>query len=179
MLCSISTKDILDFRNDISKNYTNISANKYLSIIKKVFKKGKTLNSVVNDPSESISMLTEKEYERNRYLKPHEIERLIEASRKIRAKHYLPAMIYLGAEHGASKQEILSLKWSDVDFDFMEKGLISLYRTKNKKKRTDFLMPRTKMSLLDWQKHLDRMRHRKKISTINQALFFATLMEHR
>ena len=79
---------------------------------------------------------------------------------------YLPAIIYLGAEHGAAKQEILGLKWSKIDFDYNGNGLISLFRTKTKKERTDCLMPRTKQALLDWRDHLIWMRHRRKITEI-------------
>jgi integrase len=175
MLCGISTQDIEDYRSDIGKKYSSVSANKYLRIIKMVFQKGIKLNAVVIDPTENISMLSEKEHERNRFLLPHEIDRLIESAKQIRAKHYLPAMIYLGAEHGASKQEILSLMWSDIDFDFKGNGLIKFYRTKNKKERTDSLMPRTKVALLAWNDHLKLMRHRKKISTIKSGLVFCHL----
>jgi integrase len=175
ILCGISTQNIEDYRNGIAKKESNISANKYIRIIKMVFKKGIMLNAVVNDPAECISMLSEKEHERNRYLLPNEIGRLVEVTKQIRAKHYLPAMIYLGAEHGASKQEILSLKWSDINFDYKGKGLIRLYRTKNRMERTHKLMPRTKMALLDWQDHLKWMRHRKRISTIKSNHVFCHL----
>jgi integrase len=37
------------------------------------------------------------------------------------------AIILFGAEHGASKQEILSLQWSDIDFDWSENGVINLF----------------------------------------------------
>ena len=50
---------------------------------------------------------------------PPQIADLIDASQKTRSKFYMPAMIFLGAEHGAAKQEILSLEWSDIkDFHF-------------------------------------------------------------
>ena len=105
-------------------------------------------SAVSVDPSESITKLNEKEHERNRFLFPFELERLIEASLKTRAKYYMPSIIYLGAEHGAAKQEILGLKWSKINFDFGEDGLITLFRTKNKCERTDNLMPRSKEALL-------------------------------
>jgi len=85
------------------------------------------------------------------------------------------AMILLGAEHGASKQEILSLKWSEIDFEFDGKGLIRLYRKKNKKERVRLLMPRTKRALMDWQDHLNRIRHRKKISHVISNYVFCHL----
>ena len=72
----------------------------------------------------------------------------------------------MGAEHGAAKQEILSLEWSDIDFDFKGRGPIKLYRTKNKRERTEFLMPRTKQVLLDWKSHLEYKRRRTKVTRV-------------
>jgi integrase len=175
ILCDISTQEVEGFRDNIASKNSNVSANKYLSIIKKVFKHGLKLHAVVSDPSECVKSLSEKEHERNRFLFPHEVDSLIKATKQTRAKFYLPAIIYLGAEHGAAKQEILSLKWSKIDFDYNGIGLITLYRTKTKRERTDFLMPRTKQALLDWRDHLKWMRHRKKIENIKTDFVFCHL----
>jgi hypothetical protein len=76
-------------------------------MFKKVFKKGLELGAIVIDPTVNIKKLNEKEHERNNFLLPHELEKLIKATQQTKAKFYLPSIIYLGAEHGASKQEIL------------------------------------------------------------------------
>lgn len=52
-----------------------------------------------------------------------------------KAKFYLPALILLGAEHGASRQEALSLKWADVNFSFKEIGVIRFFRSKTGRER--------------------------------------------
>ncbi len=175
LLCGITKGQIIEYRNfQVSKNSV-VSANKYLKIIKAVFKHGQEIKAVVDDPSSKISLLNEKDHERNRFLFPEELDTLIEASKQIRAKYYLPAIIYLGAEHGASRQEILSLCWSDINFDFNDKGIISFYRTKNKKQRTEYLMPRTKQALLEWKEHQAWMRHRKKIEHNGEGLVFCHL----
>jgi len=119
--------------------------------------------------------LSEKDHERNRYILPHAIDDLIKASQETRAKFYMPALIFLGAEHGTSRQEALSLKWGDIDFDFQGKGLIRLFRNKNKRERTEYLMPRTKQALQDWKKHLEWMRHRKRIEIIEPDTVFCRL----
>ena len=106
---------------------------------------------------------------------PAKLDTLIQATQKTKAKFYMPAIIYLGAEHGASKQEILSLKWSEIDFDFGGMGIIRLYRTKNGRERTEFLMPRTKKSLLEWRDHLKWMRHRRKIDAVKSDHVFCRL----
>jgi integrase len=100
---------------------------------------------------------------------------LIEASQKTRAKYYLPSIIYLGAEHGAAKQEILGLRWSKTYFDSNGEGLLTLFRTKNNRERTDNLMPRTKDALLKWRDHQAWMRHRKRISQVKTDFVFAHL----
>ena len=83
---------------------------------------------------------------------------MIKAAQNNRGKFYLPAIIYFGAEHGACKQEILDLRWQDINFDFGERGIIRLYQTKNKREQVEFLMPRKKEVLLTWQKYLIRKR---------------------
>ncbi len=100
---------------------------------------------------------------------------MIEASHKNRAKFYLPAIIFLGAEHGASKQEILSLRWRDIDFNYANNGIVRFFRTKNQKERFEFLMPRTKEALLKWRDHQKWMRHRKKINDVKSDYVFCRL----
>ena len=133
------------------------------------------MNAIIKDPSAEIKSLNEKDHERNRFILPDEVDKLIEAAKQTRAKFYLPAIICLGAEHGAAKQEILGLKWSKINFDYNGNGLITLYRTKTKRERTDCIMPRTKQALLDWKNHLKWMRHRKKINHIKTDFVFCHL----
>lgn len=166
LLVEISGDEIKDHINRVTGNLTNVTANKTLSVIKKVFVHGLKLKAIVWDPAKDIEYLSEKEHERNQFLLPAQITDLISATEKTKAKFYMPAIIYLGAEHGAAKQEVLSLQWSDIDFEFKGRGLIRLYRTKNKRERTEFLMPRTKQALLDWKQHLEYKRHRTKVKQI-------------
>jgi integrase len=74
-----------------------------------------------------------------------------------------------------SKQEILDLQWADIDFEFKNIGLITLYRTKNKRKRIDLLMPRTKMALMHWKDQLQLKRQQHKIETIKTDYVFCLL----
>ena len=175
LLCDIKKEEIESFRDGMLEKNSAVSANKYLSIFKKVFRKGFELGAITNNITDSIKKLNEKNHERNRYLLPHGIEKLVQSAQQIRAKFYLPSIIYLGAEHGASKQEILDLRWSDIDFDYDGKGLIRFYRTKNDKERTDCIMPRSKDALLKWQDHQKWMRHRKKITQVQTDLVFGHL----
>jgi len=175
LLCNISKREVEDYINNQAVKHSKVTGNKYLSAIKKVFCLGLAINAIAKNPVAEIQSLSEKSHERNRFLLPHQLDRLIEAAKKSRAKHYLSAIIYLGAEHGASKQEILSLKWSDIDFDFAGKGLIKFFRTKNRKERVEFLMPRTKKSLLSWRDHLKWKRKRDKIFDIKSNYVFTRI----
>ena len=175
LLCGISKETIISYRDEITERLTNVTANKYLSIIKKVFSHGMRLNAIRYDLSVEIPYLSEKDHQRNRFLLPDGLENLVAATQHTRAKFYMPAIIYLGAEHGAAKQEILDLEWAKIDFEFKGAGLITLFRTKNKRERTEFLMPRTKKALLDWKAHLEYMRHRRKITEIKSDHVFCRL----
>ena len=174
-LCQISERDIRAYRDNVLSKYTNVTANKHLFIIRMVFDHGLELKALIGNLARDIKMLSEKNHVRNQFLLPGEIDVLIAATRGVRAKFYLPSIIYLGAEHGAAKQEILSLKWSDINFDFKERGIIQFYRTKNKRQRTEYLMPRTKTALLQWRDHLKWMRHRKNIKNIQSDNVFCRL----
>jgi len=175
LLCQITQKDILNFRDTQVEVNSVISANKYLSLFRYIFNHGESLGATLGDPTEGIRFLSERSHQRNEYLDPTALDKLISSSKRTRAKFYMPALICLGAEHGASKQECLSLQWSNLDFDFAGIGKIRLFRTKNKRERTEFLMPRTKDSLVQWKEHLAYMRHRKRITDIKSDHVFCKL----
>jgi len=175
LLLRFDRNEIERFRNDMALKHSNITANKYLSIIRKVFQQGLKLRAVVEDPTQNMRFLDEKKHVRNRFILPHELDKIVEATQQTKAKFYMPAIIYLGTEHGASKQEILSLEWNNIESEFKDLGLIRFFRTKNRKERTEFLMPRTKKALLGWKAHLEHMRHRRKINEIVSDHVFCRL----
>ena len=175
LACEISKRQVLDYRDKLAADISNATSNRYLFILKQILKRGLTEGAILEDPVASIKYLSEKDHERNRYVLPDAIDSLIEASNRTRAKFYMPALILLGAEHGTSRQEALSLNWDDIDFDYQRKGLIRLYRNKNKRERTEYLMPRTKEALLNWKSHLQWARHRKRIGTFNPKPVFCRL----
>jgi integrase len=175
LLCKMTKEDVLEFRDAQIEKNSIISANRYLTMLKFVFSHGLKVNAIIDDPVKDIKLLNEKYHERKKFLLPQELDRVIEASRKTRAKYYLPAIILLGAEHGASKQEILSLTWSDIDFQWSEKGFIHLFRTKNRMERTEFLMPRTKEALLHWKAHLEKKRKKTRIRKVKSDSVFCRI----
>lgn len=175
LLCQISKDGLISYQNRITSELSAVTSNRSLFIIKQIFKYGLKAKAIIEDPAEGISYLSEKNHERNKFLLPENITQLFEASQKTRAKFYMPALIYLGAEHGASKQEVLSLKWKDINFVYEGIGFIRLFRTKNNRERTEYLMPRTRQALLDWREHQSWMRHRKRINPCDSELVFCRL----
>ena len=175
MLCQVSTEEVQSHIDTITELQTNVTANRTLSVFKKVTAHGLKVKAIIDDCAVDVKFLSEKDHERNAFLLPDELDDLIKATQKIRAKYYLPAIIYLGAEHGAAKQEILHLKWADINFDYKGRGLIKLYRTKNKRKRTETLMPRTKKALLDWKSHLEYKRKRDNVKSIRSDHVFCRI----
>lgn len=175
LLCDITEDEIKSFRLKQFEERSAATSNRNLFILKQVFKTGLELKAVMKNPVKEIKYLSEKGHERKRFLSPDEIEILVQASKEVRAKFYLPALIYLGAEHGTSKQEALNLRWNDIDFRYRGIGLIRFYRTKNSHERTEFMMPRARQALLDWQNHLEWMRKRSKIRPERTDIVFSRL----
>jgi integrase len=174
-LIEISEKEIREYRNRVADESSNVNANRQFFVLKQIFKHGVELGTIQEDPTASIRNLSEKKHERKSFLMPDELHTLIEAAQQSKAKYYLPALICLGAEHGASKQEVLSLRIEDLDLEYDGKGLIYFYRTKNGMDRTQVLMPRTREYLRSWIEHVDWMRHRKKITPISTKYVFTHL----
>ena len=102
VLCEITKIEIEDFVYSIADTTSTVNANKHLATLKKVFKLGILKNAVSDDITLEIKRLQEEA--RNTFLYPDQLDKLIKATQKNRAKFYMPAIIYLGAEHGASKQ---------------------------------------------------------------------------
>jgi integrase len=175
LLYRLTKKDLLDYQLKLLEKHSAVTSNRNMFVLKQVFSKGLELNAIRTDPAKDIKYLDESGHVRNKFLMPAQITKLVEASQKTRAKFYLPALIYLGSEHGTSKQEALSLKWSDIDFKYDDYGMIRFYRAKNKHERTEFLMPNSRESLLSWRKHLSWMRHRKRIVPVHTSYVFCRL----
>ena len=175
LLFEVSEQVILDYRKRLARDVSNVNANRILFIIKQVMKKGVAEGAIKASPAEGIRYLSEKKHARNKFLLPPQLDTLIAAAGQGKTKFYLPALICLGAEHGASKQECLSLRWSDVDFEYNGIGLIRLFRTKNGHERTEFLMPRTKQHLQQWREHLQRKRDKLGLKSEKNGFVFCRI----
>ena len=175
LLCDITETDIKSYQKYTLDCNTPVTSNRCLFVLKQVFKQGLKENAITVDPSNSVGYLSEKKQERNKFILPGDINALIAASRKVRAKFYMPALIFLGAEHATSRQEALALKWDDINFEFDNTGLIRFFRTKNKRERTEYMMPRTRQALLEWKAHLEYMRKKNRIDVEDKRWVFCRL----
>lgn len=124
MLWEIQTKDIEKYLDHLILNQSVITANRTLFVLKQVFRIGLKKKAIIDDPVKKITYQSEKGHARTRFLLPNQINELLKVSHELPYSRYMPSLLLLGAEHGTSKQEALSLKWTDVEFDYMGQGLI-------------------------------------------------------
>jgi integrase len=172
LLMDITRERLLEYRTQVAMDLSVITSNRRLFVCKQVLKRAFVESAVVEDAASPIGYFSEQKYKRNKYLTPDKLDLLLKVSTKTKAKHYLVAMILLGAEHGCSKQEVLDLKWEDVDFD---SDTIRFFRTKNGMERTMWLTPRAKFALMHWKKHVEYARHRRKIVPEDDSWIFGHL----
>ena len=64
----------------VFEKHSPASANRYLFILKQVFKQGVEVGAIIDDPSDKIKYLSEKQHERNNYLMPACLDKLVLAS---------------------------------------------------------------------------------------------------
>jgi integrase len=172
LLMDITQERLLKYRTQVVRDLSVITSNRRLFVCKQVLKRAYAESAVVEDVAAPINYLSEKKHERNKYLRPAKLDQLLKVCEQTKAKHYLVAMILLGAEHGCSKQEVLDLKWEDIEFD---SDMIRFFRTKNGMERTMWLMPRTKYALIHWKDHVEYARHRRKIVPEDDSWVFGHL----
>ncbi|HBL54274.1 MAG TPA: site-specific integrase [Syntrophaceae bacterium] len=164
LVSSLTQQMLLDYRADVAGNFSPALSNRRLFIAKQILSKALRDGVIRQDPSARIQYLSEKVHERKAFLLPEHVDRLLEEAAQSSARHYLPLIILLAVEHGCSRQELLDLKWTDINFDFQKAGMIRFYRTKNKQERVHLLMPRTRAALLKRQEHLQERRKRRQIT---------------
>lgn len=159
MFGSITREEILEYRVDLAEATSNVTSNRRFFIFKQIFAKAMEKGFCEKDFLAGVKYLSEKDQERDFWLRPEQLDRLLEKAHESRVHHYMVLAILLAAEHGASTQEILDLRWSDIDFNWNGCGYIHFHRTKNGVDRTHRLdMGRTKKALLDRRRFLTKRR---------------------
>jgi site-specific recombinase XerD len=169
LMLNIREADIVDYRTAVAEDNSNVSSNRRLFIIKQVFKTALDKGYVEVDPARGIRYLDEKDSERKTYVSPGKAADLTAACDGKHRRRYVKALTFLALDYGASRQELLDLKWKDVDFDL---DMVRFLRTKNDKERTRKLTPRCREALLEWRRHQQALRRRRGIDAPLSDLVF-------
>jgi len=126
-LSDITTKDIEDFKLSRLQEVSPATVNRSLSVLRHLFNLAKRWKKFFGDNPVSIVGLLEENNQIERILTPNEEKTLIEVSIS-----YLRPIINTALNTGMRKGEILSLKWSDVDFN---SSYITINQTNSKSKK--------------------------------------------
>jgi len=119
---NVAKQDILSYKEKLRKEKKSPdSINKVLSILKAVLGYAKMTGYIRENPVEAIEKV--KTYQRKRYLKLEEYNRLL-----LTAKGYLREMIITAVQTGMRKAELLGLKWGSVD---LVNKILTLEKTKS------------------------------------------------
>jgi integrase len=116
-ISQISKSDIEKFHNKIGENNGKYIANRQLGYVKVFYNKAIEWGFEGKNPAISIKPF--KENSRDRYLKPEEIPlffKSLEEEPNFLFKNYF----YIALFTGARKDNILSMKWQDIDFTLAE-----------------------------------------------------------
>jgi integrase len=126
-LTQITPKDVDELKLYLRETRKPATVNRYLSTLRQVFNLAKRWKMYYGENPVSIAgLLTEDNY-RNRVLTPEEETRLLAYS----AEHLKPILI-TALNTGMRRGEVLSLKWSNVDF---ENNMLIINALNNKSKR--------------------------------------------
>ena len=152
--------DILNYQAKMAREISNATSNRRLFVLKQIIAFAVSNGYMTHDVAKNVRYLSEKEHERTNSLSSCALMDLLKIAGLARSKNYMVLAILLAAEHGAAKQEILSLQWDDIDFEFDGLGWIHFFRLKNEVKRLHPLkMHRTRDALLQRRKYLANFRH--------------------
>ena len=122
----IHKDDITAVLDMLPKKLSNATINKYKQLVSVVFNYGIRELGLTENPTRYIRSLPEKKG-RTRYLSDNERKRLFRACRASKWK-MLYLLVLMAITTGARRGELLSLRWTDIDF---EKQAAYVNNTKN------------------------------------------------
>jgi len=126
-LDAVTSVMLLDARTVLAETLAPSTVNDYFSVISHIFTKAvREWQWLQVSPLQYLSKLKEPKG-RVRYLSEDELTHLLGACRESRSPHlFLAVVVALGT--GARKNEVLSLRWADIDFT---RALVAFRITKN------------------------------------------------
>jgi len=109
-LNDITPLDIEQYKIGRSKQVANATVNRELACVKHIFTKAIEWGKVENNPAAKVKLFRERNI-RVRYLEEEEIEKLCRA-----CPDYLKPIVITALNTGMRREEILSLKWKELNF---------------------------------------------------------------
>lgn len=130
-LSDLKSDYIAGARDEILRRNSTSSANRHLAALSRLFKVAYREWRWINEkPTDFVSYVTEPPG-RVRYLSQDELQKLLEACRKVDEKILYPVVV-LAISAGPRKSEILNIQVEDVDID---RQTVVIQKTKNKTQR--------------------------------------------
>lgn len=145
-LHEITPLDMEKYKRGRQGKVSNATVNREVACLKHIFTKAIEWGIVKKNPGKKVKLLRERNT-RLRYLDEKEIRRLYDAC----AEHLKPIVI-VALNTGMRKEEILSLKWKDLDYRIRT---ISILDTKNGESRKIPMNDSVYRTLLDIGKKAD------------------------
>jgi integrase len=105
------------------------SVNRELELISSIFSRAILDGVVESNPCKKVKKFAE-DNERTRYLSPDEETRLL--AQLVGEREHLRSIVLMAIHTGMRRNEILSLRWSEVD---LERGVIHVIKTKSRRNR--------------------------------------------
>jgi integrase len=124
----VTTESVRTWHAGLTKTMTQSSANRHLALLRSVYN---TMAPDLPNPCRMVKMF--KEYSRDRFLQPEELEKFFKAVEDDRTE-YSPDIadyVLLSLFTGARRSNILSMQWKDIDFN-REQWRIAGEESKNK-----------------------------------------------
>jgi integrase len=152
LLAEITPARIVEHRDQLTQEHrSNATANRYLTALSHVLTVAvKEWGWLDDSPMRKVSKLREPRG-RVRFLSDQERHRLLDACKKSKNTS-LYTIVVLALATGGRQQELLTVRWPDVDF---KRGTLTFHQTKNGERRT---IPLTGFAL-DLLKQHARVRH--------------------
>lgn len=129
---NIKRADVSHLHSKVGKINGHYEANRLLALLSKMFQKAQEWGIIEagdhNNPAHNIERFQENK--RDRYVTPQELPRLVEAIEQ-EPNQSARFALWLYLLTGLRKEEVLTLKWTDIDFDRNE---LVKEETKNGKK---------------------------------------------
>lgn len=120
------------------------SVNREIALLKHMYTKAIEWGKVTENPARKVKVRLNEEVQRVRFLMPQEISRLLS-----HCPDNLRPIVIVALHTGMRKEEILSLRWSQVN---LETGIIHLPKTKNHNSRNIKMNQTVKKTLSEMEK---------------------------